>query len=78
MRYINLSAALVLVVSLVGCGADSEGTDPGGLDPFAPQAVSLGWPHCSAYAELQDAIIGFRDDGDQRNSPELVSEFPHP
>lgn len=61
MRYINLLTALVLVVSLVACGGDTGETDIGESDPFDPPDVSIGWPHCSEYAQLQDAIIRFRD-----------------
>ena len=63
MRYINLLTALVLVVALAACGTSKEETGAGGSDPFDPEAVSLGWAHCSEYAELQDAIIGFREAG---------------
>ena len=61
MRYINLLTALALIVTLAACGTDAEETDVGEPDPFTPQAVSIGWPHCSEYAELQDSIIRFRE-----------------
>lgn len=61
MRYINLLTALALIVTLVGCGTDAQETAVGESDPFTPPEVSIGWPHCSEYAELQDAIIRFRD-----------------
>ena len=61
MRYINLPTALALIVTLAGCGTDAQETDVGESDPFTPPEVSIGWPHCSEYAELQDAIIRFRE-----------------
>ena len=61
MRYLNLLTAFALVVTLAACGTDAEETEVGEPDPFTPQAVSIGWPHCSEYAELQDSIIRFRE-----------------
>ena len=60
MRHAHLPTVLAIAVALAACGTDTE-TDVGDPDPFAPQEVSVGWPHCSEYGELQDAIIGFRE-----------------